>query len=212
MNPFQPAVIDIETVASPVVSDLLDPVRAPAHYKDPFKIQTYQMDKLAERIATASLEPDLCEIVALGFDNELMQAVMSRADLDEGQMLEWFWDHVGGGRFIGYNILKFDLPVLIRRSQLLGVTFPHISLDRYRTTHVDLLERLSFNGAITYRSLNFYVRRFGLDCDEDTVQGHEIPSLVAEADWPAITHHCLCDIQKTKALAQRLGLLSTVAA
>jgi len=201
-----PIVFDVETIGSPDAESMLDPVRPPANYRDEFKIKTYVQDKLAERIATASLEPDLCEIVALG----AMRAgtdmvVMTRKDLDEAFLLSWFWDTVTNCRLIGYNILQFDIPVLIRRSQLLGVKHPVVNLDRYRSPHIDLMQRLSFNGAITFRSLNFYARRFGLDCDDDTVVGADIPKLVVDGEWDAIRDHCACDIQKTALLAERLG-------
>lgn len=205
-------VIDLETVAAPSVHELLDPIKAPGHYKDPFKIQTYQIDKLAERIATASLEPDLCEVVAVGFDTGSGAQAITRAECDETELLLRMWEAVAGKCCIGFNILKFDLPVLIRRSQLLEIPCPVMALDRYRTPHIDLLERLSFNGAITYRSLNFYARRFGLDCPDDDVHGHEIPGLVADGEWAAILKHCLADVEKTKLLAQRLGIMVPVAA
>ena len=201
-----PVVIDLESVAAPDVEGLLDPIRAPANYKDEFKIKVYQQDKLLERIATASLEPDLCEIVALGLQRaDDVPLVLTRQDHGEPLLLEWFWDEVSNHRFIGYNILQFDLPVLIRRSQLLGVKHPAVNLDRYRSPHIDLMQRLSFNGAITFRSLNFYARRFGLECIEDAVVGADIPQLVADGEWDAIRHHCACDIQKTALLAARLG-------
>ena len=207
----EPVCCDIETVAAPDVEGLLDPIRAPANYKDPFKVLTYQQDKLAERIATASLEPDLCEVVTLG----VMRAggepiVMTRQDMDEAFLLAWFWDAVTNCRLVGFNILNFDLPVLIRRSQLLGVAHPVVNLDRYRTPHIDVMERLSFNGRLTYRSLNFYARRFGVELVEtDLVVGADIPALVAAGEWDTIRNHCMCDIRKTTRLAARLGWFKT---
>jgi hypothetical protein len=37
------------------------------------------------------------------------------------------------------------------------------------------------------------------------VVGADIPKLVADGEWEAIRHHCAVDIQKTAALAARLG-------
>lgn len=206
-------VCDIETVASPEVASILDPVKAPAHYKDPFKIKMYEIDKLSERIATASLEPDLCEVVAVGCDVGYGEPeAMTRADMDEKELLEFFWERVGNRPVVGFNILAFDLPVIIRRSQLLNIPCPVMNLDRYRTPHVDLLQRLSFNGAITYRSLKFYTRRFALDVPDDPYVGADMARLVAEGDWEAIRAHVLTDVAATKALAMRLGFLMDVAA
>lgn len=201
-------VIDVETVGSPQVELLMDPVRAPAHYKDPFKIQTYIMDKVAERVATASLEPDLCEIVAIGIGQDDQTEAMTRAELQEWQLLDYFWDRVKGNRMLGFNILQFDLPVLMRRSQLLGIPFPPVNIDRYRTSHIDLLDKLSFQGRIQYRSLNFYTRRFDIECPEDPVKGEDVPRLVAEGEWTAICQHVFRDVEKTRLLGRRLGYLT----
>ena len=204
-------VLDIETVASPDCATLLDPVRAPANYKDPIKIAAYCEEKLVERIATAALEADLCEVVALGYclEHDPSINVVSRDEQDEGEMLAQLWDVVGHRPVVGFNCLSFDLPVLIRRSQLLGVRYPDVNLDRYRTAHIDLLERLSFNGKLTYRSLAFYCRRFGITV-ADTTTGADIAALVAANQWPEIAAHCHADVEKTALLARRLGFIAPV--
>lgn len=203
-------VLDVETVACPDAASLLDPVRAPSNYKDPAKIAAYQTEKLAERVETAGLEADLCEVVAVGFlVEDAPVRTATREEVDEADLLELVWQHIRQRRIVGFNVLGFDLPVLIRRSQLLGITVPHVNLDRYRTPHVDLMERLTFNGKLTTRSLAFYCRRFGISCD-DTVNGSDIARLVAEGDWSAVEGHVRADVIKTAALAKRLGYLSTV--
>ena len=199
-------VLDVETVASPDCATWLDPVKAPTNYKDPLKIAAYCEEKRNEQITRAGLEADLCEIVALGTwasqDDELR--VETRRHHTEKAMIAWAWDAIGYRRVIGFNILTFDLPVLMRRSQYLSVPFPELGLDRYRTPHLDLLERLSFHGRVAMRSLAFYCRRFGIPCD-DPVTGADIAGLVAAGDWMAIEQHVRSDIIKTRALAQRLG-------
>jgi predicted PolB exonuclease-like 3'-5' exonuclease len=202
----QAVVIDVETVGSPNVEQLLDPIRPPGNYRDPQKIAVYQMEKLAERINTASLEPDLNEVVALGCLHEGDDApeVLTRADADESMLLRWFWEQVTGQRLLGFNHLQFDLPTLVRRSQLLGVDYPPINIDRFRSPHIDLMDRLSFQGRIPYRSLAFYCRRFDIACTDD-IRGEDIPNLVASQEWTAIKTHCTEDIRKTAKLAARLG-------
>lgn len=202
-------VIDIETIASPKVADLLDPVKPPANYKDPAKIAAYCAEKQAERIANAGLEADLCEVVAVGFQyatSAMRPQVFTRADCDEDGLLESLWDAVRQRAVVGFNVLGFDLPVLIRRSQLLGVAHPSLNLDRYRTPHIDLLERLTFNGKLTYRSLAFYCRRFNIP-SEDATTGADISLLVADEKWSEIAAHCRADVEKTALLAHRLGWL-----
>jgi DNA polymerase III epsilon subunit-like protein len=204
-----PIVIDLETVASPNVADLLDPVKAPANYKDPAKIAAYQSEKLAERIATAGLEADLCEIVAIGMHTPDLTSAMTRREWSEAGLIQALWIGIGNRRIIGFNSLNFDLPVLIRRSQLLGIRCPNVNLDRYRTPHVDLLEQLTFHGRLTMRSLRFYLRRFGIPHD-DPVQGSDIAALVAQNCWDVIAEHVKADVLGTAQLAHRLGYLRPV--
>lgn len=207
-------VIDIETVACPDAASFLDPVRAPANYKDEAKIAAYRTEKFTEQVSKAALEPDLCEVVAVGIllpDDPRPAVVSTRDQHSETELLALLWWAVGQRAIVGFNSLSFDLPVLIRRSQLLGVAFPTLNLDRYRTPHVDLLERLTFNGKLTYRSLGFYLRRFGIPHD-DTVKGADIAQLVAEGRWEAVGSHCRADVEGTAALARRLGWLPQIAA
>lgn len=197
-------VLDLETVAAPSCADWLDPVKAPSNYKDPLKIAAYCEEKRTEIIGKAALEPDLCEIVALGIHDGGNLGAWTRDDASERDLIMLAWDAIQTRRIVGFNVLAFDLPVLIRRSQLLGILTHTLNLDRYRTPHCDLLERLSFNGRITMRSLAFYCRRFGIPVD-DTIQGSDIAQLVADSDWSAVKAHVLSDVEKTAALARKLG-------
>lgn len=201
-------VLDIETVASPDAADYIEPAEAPANYKDPIKIAEYIASKRVKQIEDAGLEADLCEVVAVGWmhEGDLAAVVNTRALLSEADLLRDVWYHIGNSSVIGFRSLSFDLPVLIRRSQYLGVTYPDLNLDKYRTPHVDLAERLSFNGKLTWRSLGFYCRRFGIPSTDQT-SGADIAQMVAQGDWAGVASHCRADVEKTAALARRLGWL-----
>ena len=203
-------VFDLEAVACPDAREFLDPIKAPRHYKDVAKIAAYAEEKLAEIIGDAALDPDLCEIVAVGFmdEDEPEPRVWTRADVPEIVMLKMAWECLRDRAVIGHNVLGYDFPVLIRRSQLLGIAHPAVNLDKYRTPHVDLQQKLSFNGARPWRSLSFYKRRFKLDVPDDPVKGEDIARLVAAGDWAAVKQHCYCDLLTTAALARRLGYLT----
>jgi len=203
-------VIDLETIAAPDAAEYLklDEIEAPSNYKDPIKIADYIGKARRERIEKAGLEADLCEIVAVGWERE-EPVVMVRGEWSERSLIESLWDAIGYRATVGFNTLGFDLMILIRRSQLLGIPHPSLNLDRYRTPHVDLLEKLSFNGKLTYRSLSFYCRRFGIPCD-DTSTGADIARLVKDGNWGEVESHCYQDILKTAALARRLGYLPKV--
>lgn len=201
-------VLDLETVGCPEAKAFLDPVSAPANYKDEKKIAEYCAEKSAEQVQRAALEPDLCEIVAIATQVEGGEIVaLTREDASEIELIQQVWREIVDRTVLGFNVLGFDLPVLIRRSQLLGLRHPMLNLDRYKTPHIDLLERLSFNGKLKYRSLGFYARRFGIPT-EDTTKGADIARMVADGDWQGVNTHVRCDVATTTALAQRLGYLT----
>lgn len=205
-------ILDIETVAIDGAADLAEPVQAPANYKDAAKIAAYVAERQAEQVTKAALYPWTARVVAVGvIDADQVEHVLTAADDDEErELLRQVWqlalDHREGllASIIGYNHLAFDLPVLLARSTILGVKAPAISLDKYRTPCVDLMARLTWNGAIQARSLKWFARRFGIPVD-DTISGSDIAALHAAGDWTGIRSHVLSDIRLTRALAERLG-------
>jgi predicted PolB exonuclease-like 3'-5' exonuclease len=209
-------VIDLETIAAPDAAEYLklEEIEAPSNYRDQVKIAAYIAEKRRERIERAGLEADLNEIVAVGFMREGVgerPVVWTRQDDSERDLIETLWEAIGYRATVGFNTLGFDLPVLIRRSQLLGIAHPTLNLDRYRTSHIDISDKLSFNGKLTMRSLEFYARRFGIP-NADTSSGADIARLVAEGNWGEVESHCYQDVEKTVALARRLGYLPKASA
>ena len=110
---------------------------------------------------------------------------------------------------VGFGILNYDLPVLIRRSQYLRIKVPPIQMGRYKHDGViDLMDELSFSGLKPYHSLNFYCRRFELGPFEDEMTGKGVGLAVTLSDWVSVERHCRCDVEKTTALARRLGKIA----
>lgn len=210
-------VADIETGPVAGAGEFTEEItKAPATYKDPEKIAAYLDKANSEQLSKAALDPDLCRVVAIGFwcnDGKGIRTATADSETAEKAMLEAFWGTVrasfGLRTIVGHNVLDFDLPVLQRRSLYLGVNFPKISLDRYRHPNVvDTQQELSYNGKLRYRSLGFYCKRFGIKV-EDPVTGSQIGTLLAMKDWDAIRGHVRADIEKTLALARRLGIIDT---
>jgi len=206
-------ILDIETVAADGVAELAEPVSAPSNWKDPEKIAAYIAEKQAEQTSRAALYPWTARVVAVGvIDADQGEHILTAADeAAEADMLRQVWqlalDHKEGltASIVGFNHLAYDLPVLLSRSALLGVKAPAMSLDKYRSPHVDLMQRLTYNGAIPARGLKWFARRFGLPVD-DTISGADIGGLYAAGDWIGIRSHVLSDIRLTRALAERLGV------
>jgi predicted PolB exonuclease-like 3'-5' exonuclease len=172
--------------------------------------------KWQAEIASCALHADLGRFVAVGWmfaDDPKPRVITCKNETDEKFALEQFWrDYTTATnpQLVTYNGLSFDLPYLMRRSLFLGIRYPSLNLDRYRTPHLDLMQHLSFNGVLTRRSLKFYLNRFNIP-NEDSTTGKEIGAMVKAGDWAGVSAHCAADVIGTKQLAQRLGLIERTA-
>jgi hypothetical protein len=210
-------VFDCEAVAIDDAGNYLEPVSAPSNYKDEAKIAAYCEQAQREVLAKAALDIDLGRIVALGtiVDGGEPFVAVIRDEQDERQSLDTFWrfvvaqGHHMRPTLIGFNCLGYDLPLMLRRSLYLGVKTPRFQMGKYRHDGIeDLMLSLSFDGAVKYRGLSFYCRRFGIDIPDET-SGKDIATLHATDDWAGITAHCRADLLKTAALARRIGVLTS---
>jgi hypothetical protein len=211
-------------IAPPEPPDL-DAIKPGRNLKDPEKVAADIAQRKAKALADyeqavaayavelgkCATDPDLCRIVALGWcyhDSEIIQIQTARDASEERLMLERFWKDVRNALFVTFAGNHFDLPALMRRSQLLNVPFPQLNIDRYRSPHRDLQSILTFNGVINPKgkSLKFYCSRFGIPNDDMTT-GAQIGEMVRAGDWPGIVAHCEADVKATKQLAARLGVL-----
>jgi predicted PolB exonuclease-like 3'-5' exonuclease len=201
---------DIETCPMPSCAEYLtDPIKAPSNYKDPVKIAAYVEENRQAQIDQAGLDLDLCEIVAIAMQGSLCSEVVctTRYENGEREMLEWFWRSAQETTLVGFNCLSFDLPILLRRSLYLNVQTPHVAIDKYRHEGViDVADVLTYGGKTKWRSLAFYCKRFGIACDT-SIDGAEIPQLVADGKWTEIANHAEADVTATAALATRIGLI-----
>lgn len=207
-----PAVIDIETSVIPDIGDYQeDLLRVPGRYRDPEKIAKWIEDAKEKQANFAALDVDLARIVAVCWttDGKKLKGGIAKTLEEERVLLEKFWSHTWGKyTYIGFNILDFDLPVLVRRSQYLDVTYPDIELGRYRHAgSVDLMQILTWDGKVSPRSMNFYCKRFGITGPEDKHNGADVPGLVAMGDYESVKRHCAADVIKEWKLAERLGVI-----
>ncbi len=206
-------VFDVETAPLEDAAEyLIEPVEAPANYRDQAKIAAFISEKKAKQVAECALDYDLCRIVAIGILLEGREPDVALAGFQsERSLLEMFWNQAHDRHLIGFNVLSFDLPVLLRRSLYLGIKAPSISIDRYRHPDVtDLARVLSFDKPTPDHSLDFYAKRFGIDVP-DTMSGADIGKAVIEGRWDDVRNHCLADVKKTAAVAEKCGLFKVAA-
>jgi hypothetical protein len=209
-------ILDLETTSIDGVETFIEPIQPPSNYRAPETIARYVQEKTVEKIAGAALDIDLARIVCAAWMLENIDiephVVVCPDEHTERCVIEELWQLIAlpanaTRTIIGYNIFSFDLPLLMRRSVYIG-SWPmrYLSVDKYRSGHVDLYQRLSFNGAVRAHSLAFYAKRFGLALPE--LEGAAIPQLVAANDWDAIRRHAASDVVATYQLAERLGYIN----
>ena len=204
-------IVDIETAPMRGVENYVTAGSPPKNYKNADTIQRWHENALQHAISRAALDPDLCRIVAIGCTtpNGDVESDISATYEQEREMLTNFWRRVTSDTIlIGYNIVGFDMPVLLRRSLYLKLpNIPHYSLNKYRpSSHLhDLMLMLSMDGALKYRSLDWYARRLGLPLPEQAISGADIPLLVESGEWERVRQHVEDDVKLTQHLAQRLG-------
>lgn len=205
-------IIDIETAPIADAAEYVDLTQfaAPSNWKDPEKIKANIQEQQDAAIAKAALDLDLCRVVAVGMQSEEWNEPAVRVahiEEREAEIIRDLWDEIDNRVTIGYNQIGFDLPILLRRSLYLGIHAPALNLDKYRSPHIDLQQRLSLNGTKPYRSLNWYCKRMKLDVPCDATSGKDMGQLVAEQKWDEVASHCRADVLKTRALAERMGIL-----
>lgn len=212
-----PLVFDFETSVIPNVGDFSGEIgRPPARMKDPEKIKAWIENATVRASEFAALDFDLARIVCGVWcsDGVRLRGAVAKNEDEERVLLQKFWKAVNGtggnaGRptLIGFNILEFDLPLAVRRSQYLDVAYPEIEMSRYRHRNAeDLMQILTFDGKVNARKLEFYCRRFGIEV-EDKFNGADVPNLVMLGDYESVKAHCIADVRKEWKLAERLGVL-----
>lgn len=219
---------DIETTANPEAIALMPAPKAPGNLKDLEKIAAAIEAKKQEQVELAPLDPDYGKILSIGYANSEDGPVNTlvvgdviyaenRKDpktgelswyeekLSEATVLERFWDllYDCGGRCVGYNIIGFDLPYLLRRSFALGVIPKYMpSLVKYHTEPTTDLMAILYNwGAMPYKGLKQVAKLYGLPVECPEVDG----SMVKNMTRDQLVAYQISDVKLTITLYQRMN-------
>lgn len=158
---------------------------------------------LAARVKTCSVTPEFCRIVAIGLavgDGDVHAILCPTID-EERDALALFWDFVRRvrGPLVGYNILGFDLPVILTRSALLRVvpSKPLGNLRPWDKDAIDLMERrFKTRGAAKLKDL---AKWLGLPVDAEGVDGSQVAEL-ARTDPAKLAEYVKSDVALTRRL------------
>ncbi|MCX6741458.1 MAG: ribonuclease H-like domain-containing protein [Candidatus Parcubacteria bacterium] len=132
--------------------------------------------------------------------------------LGEKEMLENFWRGVANyDEFVTFNGRSFDLPFLLIRSAANQVhpsknlmSNRYLNLQKFNAKHVDLLEELSFYGAVRRKgSLHLYSRAFGIASPKTSgITGDDVARLFNEKKFLDIARYNVGDLRATKSRNQ----------
>ena len=180
--------------------------------KDPAKVaEKIEQARSAHRqsfIDRAALDPMTGRVLAIGVvDQDGSVDVLSGSEPD---LLYGFWDVIrcSGGihRLIGFSVLSFDLPFLIRRSWRHGIPVPVGLRDgRYWSKDIiDLRDVWQLGDRQAHGSLNAICKFLGLG--EKLGDGKDFAGLW-ETDREQAINYLKQDLNLTRKLAQRMGLI-----
>lgn len=164
-------ILDISTAPMTNAAEFIEPAAdrdAPSNYKSDEAIAKFQQEAFERDLRMAGADFDLAQVTGAAFwtlETGLKVGVTYGDEAAEQKIIGTLARIIQNTHcaIVTYNGLAFDLPMLTRRAAYLGIPFPPISLDRYRTDHMDVYELLTNRGRYKARSLEWYVRRFGLD-------------------------------------------------
>jgi len=133
--------------------------------------------------------------------------------LSEKKMLENFW--LGANEyqeFISFNGRCFDVPFLMIRSAIHGIkptkdlmSNRYLNSQRFEAKHIDLLDQLSFYGAVRRKgNLHLWSRAFDIISPKaQGVTGDDVGRLFGEKRFLDIARYNVGDLRATKALYER---------
>lgn len=205
-------ILDLATSALPDAERYLEgTVKAPKNYVDPVKIADYVKDAQAERLAAAALDIDLARITALGFaiGESVTDVRVCRDEADEMLLIQDVAALLSPmPTIITFGGHNFDLPLVMRRARYLGVKFPVLNLDRWKSSHVDLCDLLSDRNPSRRRSLQFYAKRMGWTDLTKILSGAEEAQVPQTGRWDDLEASIRHDVTATYRLAQWAGIIA----
>jgi DNA polymerase elongation subunit (family B) len=182
--------------------------KAPANYKDPEKIAAAIKEQEDEFVSRAALCASTGRVVAIGIRTDGVTTILGDEE-GERAMLKLFWkwveDNVRQGRaIIGFNIARFDVPFLIRRSWAVGVRPPSGIIGAYgklNSAFIDLMQEWQCGDRSATISLARVCALFGLPGKNGN--GKDFAALWAE-NRAAAEEYLLNDIMITTRVAERM--------
>lgn len=213
MNQNNIIFIDIETIPAPDLPEELKPECKLGNLKDLAKIEIKKKEWETDpngQIKAMSVSPWMNKIVCIemyqSWNNEFSSKYGNPNIDSERWYLDDFWDIQENYTtlLVGFNILNFDIPTIINRSMLLGVTpTVEIPLRRYSRYPVyDMAMILCGWDISKLKKFNWYLKRFGLP--DKTGDGSQVYGWHQAGEHQKISDYCKADVLACKALFEKM--------
>jgi len=207
-------VFDIETGPGPLaeIEHLLPAFEPPGNIKDPVKIEERRKEHRSRAIADAALSSMTGRVLAVGIKDNDGETVILDGGGDEWQLIRDTWHHLGKDRddlrlpfVVGFNCTQFDLPFLMQRTWILGLSVPSwIRSGRWWDRRIiDLRDLWQSGNRETRGSLDAIARACAIGAKNG--DGAQFADLWTSDRAKAI-EYLKNDIRLTEALAVRLGV------
>lgn len=220
-------IFDIETVGEDF--DTLDPATQESLTRFISREPLSERERLLGEVKNSlGLSPLTGRIVAIGvLDDEkgkgavyfdTKKGVVSESEengmklkpMTEKEMLEHFWRGVAEYEtFVSFNGRGFDVPFLMVRSAVHGIrptkdlmSNRYLGSQDYDARHIDLMDQLSFYGAVRRRgSLHMWCRALGIASPKISgITGADIKRIYDEGRFLDIARYNAGDLAATRAL------------
>lgn len=128
---------------------------------------------------------------------------------EESDILTNFWRAAAGiQRFVGHNVLEFDLPFIMKRSRILGIkpswSSRNLSFARYRNVPIyDTMREWDLWGN-RQASLDLLARAFDLPTSKDAMDGSQVAGYYAAGRIEEICEYCKKDVELTRKVYRKM--------
>lgn len=216
---------DIETIPDIGIPSKCLPQFSPesvkvGNLKDQDKIDAKVAEARAEFDAginkKMSLDPDLCKIFCfVGVLYDTNENKVLTEDIVNNGNITLMWDAIAGQYenhvpIVSYNGMGFDLPVLHRQSMfddrcLVPAGFYADLTRKYSNKkHYDLMQILAGWDRTKWKSLNFYLNRFGIQHGAPEMDGSMVYDEYKAGNIDKIVDYCKADVLATCELFTRI--------
>jgi hypothetical protein len=163
-----------------------------------------------QRRKLLSVTPEYCRIAAIGWavGGSAVVAELAMSEAEEIAILRRFWDLVASvDQICGFNVLAFDLPVILVRSMLLGVEpTKQINLGPFNNRQVVDLMVARYGKGGKAMKLKALVKTLGIEVPAGDDNGADVGEMLAN-DPERLKRYVASDVHITRALRDRfLGL------